>query len=406
MKRLEELLEIGPHDSERLKEAGVKTLRDLAYVQSLPELSQRANIPLDQIQELQRQAARRLKASRYWRRVGVGLVALILAGVAFKLVYRPTSERAEVLGEQLYREGKYDQAVLQFERAIELDPDNENAFANKGGALRGLARPQDALASFNTALTLDPNDVWTLEERGEAYNDLGQYERAIQDFDQAIQLDSLYKYAYQGKAFALHRIGKYQEALQAIDKLIELDPKNAWPHNEGASIYQANFGQYERAYQECKKAVDLDPGEIDYQMNIAEAALTSGRFQEAVDRAKSLLPGDAGASSTGAGRLDPPDQLSMRFIVISALLLQRRTAEARTNLAEFIDYYKSAPSNLDRHWDYTGDLQYIDGHPMDRSSKAIIMNVIQLLEDPPKSSIQAIERLLASFEERPDLVEE
>jgi tetratricopeptide (TPR) repeat protein len=394
VKRLEELLEIGPEDSEKLKQVGVRTLRDLAQTQSLQELSDRTQIPVEQIQQLHEQAARRLRTSRYWRRVAVALVILILAGSAFGLGRQPAVGRAETRGEQLYNDRKYEEALKQFDIVIERDPSNESALANKGGALRRLGRPKEALSALDNALQLDSDDPWALRERADAFDDLGEYESADQDFDHIIQLDPQNQYAYQGIAFGLHRLGRYPEALEAIDKVIDLDPKGAWAHNEAASIYQANLGNYERAYQECRKAVDLEPKEIDYRMNLTEAALTAGHFQEASNLAGKLLGGDVGA---GARQLDVSEQLSMRFITISALLLQRRMTEARTKLLEFVAYYKSVPPDFERNWDYTGDLHFIGDRSMDRASKSIILNLIQLMDNPPKSTIQNTEKLISAL---------
>jgi tetratricopeptide (TPR) repeat protein len=50
----------------------------------------------------------------------------------------------------------YQQQVLAFEKAIELDPSNPEAWFNKGYALAGLKRYDEAIAAFDTVQSLDP----------------------------------------------------------------------------------------------------------------------------------------------------------------------------------------------------------------------------------------------------------
>lgn len=51
----------------------------------------------------------------------------------------------------------YQQQVLAFEKAIQLDPKNPEAWFNKGYALAGLKRYDEALAAFDTVQSLNPD---------------------------------------------------------------------------------------------------------------------------------------------------------------------------------------------------------------------------------------------------------
>jgi tetratricopeptide (TPR) repeat protein len=47
----------------------------------------------------------------------------------------------------------------------------------------------EALADFNRALELDPKDVWALAGRGKTYRKMGRYDEALADYDRALELD-------------------------------------------------------------------------------------------------------------------------------------------------------------------------------------------------------------------------
>ena len=45
------------------------------------------------------------------------------------------------------------------------------------------------MEDYDKAIELDPNDAAAYYNRGDFYSNLGQYERAIEDYDKAIQLN-------------------------------------------------------------------------------------------------------------------------------------------------------------------------------------------------------------------------
>ena len=69
-----------------------------------------------------------------------------------------------------YREmGRYEEALADFSRAIELDPGNAWAIAVRGETYREMERYEEALADLNRAIELDPGDGWAIAHRGETY---------------------------------------------------------------------------------------------------------------------------------------------------------------------------------------------------------------------------------------------
>jgi tetratricopeptide (TPR) repeat protein len=57
---------------------------------------------------------------------------------------------------------RYDEAIQCFNKAIEIEPDNADAWYNKGVALYKWKRNKEAIESFDKSLTIDPNnaDAW------------------------------------------------------------------------------------------------------------------------------------------------------------------------------------------------------------------------------------------------------
>ena len=61
------------------------------------------------------------------------------------------------MGHAFKDSGKYQKALQSFNKALELDPNNVEAWYNKGRVLEDIGKDQEALKCFNKALELDPD---------------------------------------------------------------------------------------------------------------------------------------------------------------------------------------------------------------------------------------------------------
>ncbi len=75
-----------------------------------------------------------------------------------------------------------------YDQAIALQPDHAGAHKNRGAALAGLGRLDDALASCDRAIALKPNYAEAHTDRAAALTGLGRIEEALLSCDQAIAL--------------------------------------------------------------------------------------------------------------------------------------------------------------------------------------------------------------------------
>jgi tetratricopeptide (TPR) repeat protein len=60
--------------------------------------------------------------------------------------------------------------------------------------IRGIAYGKkgeydNAIADYTRAIEIDPNDAWAYCNRGGAYDEKGDYDKAIADYTQAIEID-------------------------------------------------------------------------------------------------------------------------------------------------------------------------------------------------------------------------
>lgn len=81
---------------------------------------------------------------------------------------------------------------------------------------------QGALVDYTKAIELDPNFVIAYYNRGRAYYDLVSYDLAIADYFKAIALDPNFAPAYHSRGFAYQQKGDKQIAIEDLKKAAEL----------------------------------------------------------------------------------------------------------------------------------------------------------------------------------------
>ena len=60
----------------------------------------------------------------------------------------------------------YEAALAAYDRALDLDPTNADAWTNKGGMLRSLGRDDEAVVAYARALELDPTNATNWYRKG------------------------------------------------------------------------------------------------------------------------------------------------------------------------------------------------------------------------------------------------
>lgn len=95
-----------------------------------------------------------------------------------------------------------------FDKAIELDPLNYLAWANKGLVLKSLERLDDALLCYNRALTINPEYITVWYNKGVLLGSIGNFDEAIKAFDKVLELNPNHEFAMRDREILLSIIQK------------------------------------------------------------------------------------------------------------------------------------------------------------------------------------------------------
>ncbi|MCI0527390.1 MAG: tetratricopeptide repeat protein, partial [Nitrospira sp.] len=155
---------------------------------------------------------------------------------------------------------RYEDALVDFNRAIELKPDDEWTIANRGETHRLLRRYEEALVDLNRAIELKPDDEWAIASRGETYRLLGRYEKALVDLNHVIELVSKNDWRFYSRALTYQALGRISEAQTDFTAAIQIARQNYekslqdWRNTFNLALYHLAAGETEEAkhfYQEA-----------------------------------------------------------------------------------------------------------------------------------------------------------
>lgn len=158
-------------------------------------------------------------------------------------------------GEALVGQGKYEEAIQAFDEAIRLDPDYAAAWNNKGYSFFMVGRFEDAIYCSDEAIRLDPGDAVAYYYKGMSLAVFGRFDEALDCYDMAIDLNPSNADAWLNKGLALGDLGRHEEAIQAFDKAIELDPEDgiAWLSRGNALEALGRTSEASEAYAKARE---------------------------------------------------------------------------------------------------------------------------------------------------------
>jgi tetratricopeptide (TPR) repeat protein len=98
-------------------------------------------------------------------------------------------------GLDLYNQERYNESLQAYSRALELDPNDFEAWNNKGIDEGSLGSYDEALKSFGNAVALNESYAEAWYNMGVIYDFKGYYYTAVQAYKRATQIDPSYQKA-------------------------------------------------------------------------------------------------------------------------------------------------------------------------------------------------------------------
>jgi tetratricopeptide (TPR) repeat protein len=246
----------------------------------------------------------------------------------------PQDARSHVnLAIALVETGHADAGIVHYQKAAEIEPGNPGVFSRMATALVAMGKPEQAVPVFEKAVQLQPRDPRLPGGLGLALVQSGRTAEAIPWFRKALELNPKDAGTESNLAIALQSTGRADEAVTHMQRAAELAPEESgYQSNLGAALAQQ--GRVDDAIAHFRKALEMRPGDVATHLNLAMALATTGKVDEAIghlDQAARLAPDDAGIQ-TNLG---------------AALAMQGRVSEAIPHLEKALQV---APGSAEAHY--------------------------------------------------------
>jgi tetratricopeptide (TPR) repeat protein len=123
--------------------------------------------------------------------------------------------------------GRPEEALAEYDAALEIDPNNPAAYAGKAIALVASGRAREAFSPVQLALRLSPRDPFAFQWRFwlcHAHLHLHQYGEAIEECGRSVNLNNSHLYAYVDLTSAYGATGQLEQAQRSLTELNKLRP--------------------------------------------------------------------------------------------------------------------------------------------------------------------------------------
>lgn len=153
----------------------------------------------------------------------------------------PYGNRANYLRQQ----GRMQEALRDYEQATRLNPKGEQAFNSRARLYFDMATTRDtlllALQDYNRAIELSPNNGEFLINRGATYARLGDVDKAIADINQGLKYKPKHAVGYLNRSVLYNSQRNFQQALNDIESYLSLKPYHAdlW-YEKGRALRNLN----------------------------------------------------------------------------------------------------------------------------------------------------------------------
>ncbi len=195
----------------------------------------------------------------------IAVLSLLLAMADTWAGSEEASERNN-LGVQLLRQGRAEEAIVEFHKAVALDPGFAAARLNLAYVYDGKGQIEEAIAEYLKAVEIEPQNLFAYNNLGVLYSKKGLYDDAFRVFEKVLQIDPANANALKNLQTAKRNKTILQEREEQIARArqeVEANPNSPAALYRLARLY-AFHGKKDEAIEWLTKTLKLGYNDFDY----------------------------------------------------------------------------------------------------------------------------------------------
>ena len=252
----------------------------------------------------------------------------------------PEALRLFMNGQMLMNQGDFPMAIIEFQEALELDPEVGTIYTSIAECYWNIGKPELSLKNLNVALSKNPEDEEALKMMADQLIATKKYDEAIKPFKKLRELDgqnTSYIIALAElnklKKNYLNTVNLYLEAYAIEPSRIEL--------LESAGRYALQLENKDKAKSIFKDLSEQDPFQSSYLNIYSELAIQTKNFEEAISHIQKLINdnGDSSLLKSKLGILYHSSGNSKKGEEVLKLLFDKNELNGQHSLALFEIYF-------------------------------------------------------------------
>jgi tetratricopeptide (TPR) repeat protein len=223
------------------------------------------------------------------------VILALLAGAACTQSPQVRKQRALQRGQEYLRNGKSNEAIVEFRSALQVDPDFVPALQGLGEAYAAKSWFGDALRELIRAQGLAPDSLPIAADLGRVLVDVGAWKDAQEQAGKILEKEPRNPDGLYIRAAALMQEGKVKEALALLEGLGPGEGPKELPRLRATALFR--LGKTAEAEQAFRLALEKDPSDARSMASLGEIRLLAQQYPEALklfEQAKSINPADPG----------------------------------------------------------------------------------------------------------------
>ena len=243
-------------------------------------------------------------------------------------------------GQMLMNQGDFAMAIIEFQEALELDPEVGTIYTSIAECYWNIGKPELSLKNLNVALSKNPEDEEALKMMADQLIATKKYDEAIKPFKKLRELDgqnTSYIIALAElnklKKNYLNTVNLYLEAYAIEPSRIEL--------LESAGRYALQLENKDKAKSIFKDLSEQDPFQSSYLNIYSELAIQTKNFEEAISHIQKLINdnGDSSLLKSKLGILYHSSGNSKKGEEVLKALFDKNELNGQHSLALFEIYF-------------------------------------------------------------------
>lgn len=234
---------------------------------------------------------------RFWRRWALPLILMLALGPGAQAedigssqeqgayIIRKILIQHMQAGDRYLEEKKLDEAIVEYQKALQIAPNELHARMNLGIIYQEKQMWDQAIAEYEKAIASSPDLAAAHNNLGLVYWKKGRHQEAIAALKRTISLEPTNANGHANLGTVYTSMGMLPEAIAAYQKALEIAPdlvmarKSLAIAHGNLGIGHYNAGRHGEAIAELKRARELDPEFVEVQALLEQ--IEKGRAPEA-----------------------------------------------------------------------------------------------------------------------------